>query len=100
MQKAGLDTNTYTFVARLQACEDYSFRKLAKGNHAAVLKSTQLLYVYVRCCKMSEAVRTFNELDEKDKVAWNSMLTGFIQNSMFSETLHFFHDFQNADQTT
>ncbi|XWS31516.1 hypothetical protein CRYUN_Cryun23aG0083200 [Craigia yunnanensis] len=107
MQKAGLDTNTYTFVACLQACEDYSFRKLGKEIHAAVLKSTQLLDVYVvgalvamyvRCCKMNEAVRTFNELDEKDNVAWNSMLTGFIQNGMYSEALHFFHDFQNAGQ--
>ncbi|XVF71886.1 hypothetical protein PTKIN_Ptkin12aG0075800 [Pterospermum kingtungense] len=107
MQKVGLDTNTYTFVACLQAFEDYSFRKLGKEIHAAVLKSNQVLdaYVsgalvamYVRCCKMNEALRTFNELDEKDKVAWNSMLTGFIQNAMYSEALHFFHDFQNAGQ--
>ncbi|KAK8283177.1 hypothetical protein V6Z11_D08G073800 [Gossypium hirsutum] len=107
MQKAGLDSNTYTVVACLQACEDYSFRKLGKEIHAAVLKSAQLLdaYVagalvamYVRCCKMSEAVRTFNKLEEKDKVAWNSVLTGFIQNGMCSEALHFFHDFQNAGE--
>lgn len=107
MQKVGLDTNTYTIVGCLQACEDYSFRKLGKEIHAAVLKSNQVLdsYVsgalvamYVRCCKMNEAVRTFNELDEKDKVAWNSMLTGFIQNGMYSVALLFFHDFQNAGQ--
>ncbi|KAE8667004.1 Beige/BEACH domain,WD domain, G-beta repeat protein [Hibiscus syriacus] len=113
MQKAGLDSNTYTVVASLQACEDYSFRKLGKEIHAAVLKSSQLLDVhvagaliamYVRCCNMSEAVRTFNELVEKDKVAWNSLLTGFIHNGMYSEALHFFHDFRNAvekpDQVT
>ncbi|XVE73053.1 hypothetical protein DITRI_Ditri11bG0087200 [Diplodiscus trichospermus] len=107
MQQARLDTSTYTLVACLQACEDNSFRKLGKEIHAAVLKSTQLLdsYVagalvamYVRCCKMSEAVRIFNELDEKDKVTWNSMLTGFIQNGRYSEALHFFHDFQIAGQ--
>ncbi|KAK8630683.1 hypothetical protein V6N13_079464 [Hibiscus sabdariffa] len=107
MQNAGLDLNTYTIVASLQACEDYSFRKLGKEIHAAVLKSAQLLHahvagalvaMYVRCCKMSEAVRTFNELDEKDIVAWNSMLTGFIQNGMYSEALHFFNDFRNAGE--
>ncbi|XVF21697.1 hypothetical protein REPUB_Repub12eG0112900 [Reevesia pubescens] len=103
MQKVGLERNAYTFVA----CEDYSFTKLDKEIHSSVLKSAQLLDVYVagalvaiyvRCCKMSEAVITFNELDEKDKIAWNSMLTGFIQNCMYSEALHFFHDFRNAGQ--
>ncbi|XP_017969345.1 PREDICTED: pentatricopeptide repeat-containing protein At3g63370, chloroplastic [Theobroma cacao] len=107
MQKAGLDRNTYTFVASLQACADYSFRKLGMEIHAAVLKSTQhldvyvanaLISMYVRCCKMSEAVRIFNELDEKDKVSRNSMLTGFIQNGMYHEAMYFFHDFLNAGQ--
>ncbi|OMP04952.1 hypothetical protein COLO4_09185 [Corchorus olitorius] len=113
MQKAGLETNAYTFVASLQACEDYGFRKLGMEIHAAVLKSTQhldvyvanaLIAMYVRCCKMTEAWRIFNELSEKDRVSWNSMLTGFIQNGMYHESLHFFHDFQNAgkkpDQVT
>ncbi|GKU86499.1 hypothetical protein SLEP1_g1015 [Rubroshorea leprosula] len=105
MQKAGLDTNTYTFVAALQACEDDSFRKQGMEIHAAILKSNHhfdvfvanaLIAMYIRCGKMAEAAAIFDQLDEKDNVSWNSMLTGLVQNGMYTEALQFFHKFQDA----
>ncbi|KAJ0110388.1 hypothetical protein Patl1_03288 [Pistacia atlantica] len=89
MQKGGLVTNSYTFVAALQACEDSLFKKLGMEIHAAILKSSHKLEVYVgnalialyaRCGKMTEAERVLNSLEDKDEVSWNSMLTGFVQN--------------------
>ncbi|GAV84358.1 PPR domain-containing protein/PPR_2 domain-containing protein [Cephalotus follicularis] len=101
MIKAGIHTNSYTYVAVLQACVDSSFTKLAMEIHAAIMKSSSHLDVYVknaliamylRCGKMTAAARIFDELDEKDAVSWNAMLTGFIQNSLYGEALEIFHD--------
>ncbi|KAJ0054107.1 hypothetical protein Pint_03242 [Pistacia integerrima] len=105
MQRGGLVTNSYTFVAALQACEDSLFKKLGMEIHAAILKSSQKLEVYVgnalialyaRCGKMTEAERVLNSLEDKDEVSWNSMLTGFVQNGMYGEAMQFFRDLQRA----
>ncbi|OAY61620.1 pentatricopeptide repeat-containing protein At3g63370, chloroplastic [Manihot esculenta] len=105
IHKAAVATNAYTLVAVLQACEDYSSMKLGMEIHAAILKSRQLLDVYVanallamyfRFGKMAEAAVIFDDLDDKDIVTWNSMLTGFIQNGLYNEALQFFHDLQDA----
>ncbi|CAK7346517.1 unnamed protein product [Dovyalis caffra] len=106
MQKAGVDANTYTFVAALQACEDSSFKKLGMEIRAAILKSSQVLDVYVanalvamyvRFGEMRNAARIFDMLDEKDIITWNSMLAGFIQNGLYNEALQFFSDLQDAN---
>ncbi|XP_044484485.1 pentatricopeptide repeat-containing protein At3g63370, chloroplastic [Mangifera indica] len=105
MPKAGLVTNSYTFVAALQACEDSLFKKLGMEIHTAILKSSQKLEVYVgnaliamyaRCGKLTKAERVFNSLEDKDEVSWNSMLSGFVQNGMYAEAMQFFHDLQRA----
>ncbi|XP_057964127.1 pentatricopeptide repeat-containing protein At3g63370, chloroplastic [Malania oleifera] len=107
MRKANLDANTYTLVAALQACVGPAFRKLGMEIHAAILKSGHYLDIYVanalvvmytRCGRMAEAVIIFHKMDEKDNVSWNSILSGFVQNSLYSEALQFFHAMQNASQ--
>ncbi|KAB5568334.1 hypothetical protein DKX38_002127 [Salix brachista] len=106
MQKSGVGMNTYTFVAALQACENSSFKKLGMEIHAAILKSSPVLDVYVanalvamyvRFGKMSDAARIFEKLDEKDYVSWNSMLAGYIQNGLYNEALQFFCGMQDAN---
>ncbi|PRQ26003.1 putative tetratricopeptide-like helical domain, DYW domain-containing protein [Rosa chinensis] len=103
MQQVGLAMNTYTFVAALQACEDSFCGKLGMEIHAAVLKlnycfdiyvANSLLAMYVRCGKMDEAARIFNDLDDKDIVSWNTLLSGFVQNGLYEEALLLFHDMQ------
>ncbi|KAL5796635.1 hypothetical protein ACOSQ2_001455 [Xanthoceras sorbifolium] len=105
MQKTSQVTNSYTFVAALQACENSLFRKMGMEIHAAILKSSQNLDVYVanalismyaRCGRMSQATGVFNQLENKDRVSWNSMLTGFVQNGLYKEAMQFFHRLQGA----
>ncbi|XP_065861074.1 pentatricopeptide repeat-containing protein At3g63370, chloroplastic [Euphorbia lathyris] len=105
MQKAAVATNSYTLVAALQACEDSTFVKLGMEIHAFILKSrgfsdiyvaNALIAMYVRFCKMAEAAILFDKFDVKDIVTWNSMLTGCIQNGLYNEALHFFHDLQDS----
>ncbi|PSS06353.1 Pentatricopeptide repeat-containing protein [Actinidia chinensis var. chinensis] len=107
MLEAGRSPSTYTFVSALQACEDMPLRKVGMEIHAAVLKSNHLLDVYVanallvmytRCGKVGEALRIFDDMDERDNISWNSMLSGFVQNGLYNEALHFWHDMQEAGQ--
>lgn len=101
MQKLNVSMNTYTFVSALQACEDTVFEKLGKEIHASILKSghhfdifvgNALLAMYVRCGKMVDAMRVFNNLEVKDNVSYNTMLSGFVQNGLYNEALELFHD--------
>ncbi|GMN48865.1 hypothetical protein TIFTF001_018034 [Ficus carica] len=101
MQKLNVSMNTYTFVSALQACKDTVFEKLGKEIHASILKSghhfdifvgNALLAMYVRCGKMVDAMRVFNNLEVKDNVSYNTMLSGFVQNGLYNEALELFHN--------
>ncbi|KAM7254237.1 hypothetical protein ACFE04_031919 [Oxalis oulophora] len=105
MLVADLAINNYTYVAALQACGDSSFQKFGAGIHAVILKSNPLLDVYVansligmylRSEKMTEAVKIFDQLLDKDDVSWNSMLSGFVQNGLFEDAIEYFRKMQDA----
>ncbi|KAF6141174.1 hypothetical protein GIB67_018264 [Kingdonia uniflora] len=101
MQKEGVLMNSYTVVGALQACEEPSCLKLGMEIHAALLKTGQefgiyeanaLVVMYSRCGRLREAGLVFSEMDEKDNVSWNSMLSGFLQNELYTEAIGFFGD--------
>ncbi|GJX51332.1 pentatricopeptide repeat-containing protein [Tanacetum coccineum] len=103
----GVVPNTYTFVAALQACEEPSYLVFGKELHAYLLKSNlyldkyvanALIIMYMKSGKMKEAERIFNEMDEKDSVTWNSMLSGYVQNCLYDEAVAIFHRMQVMGQ--
>ena len=55
-----------------------------------------LLVMYTRCGKVGKVLRIFDDMDERDNISWNSMLSGFVQNGLYSEALHFCHDVEEA----
>lgn len=91
--------STYTFVAVLQACEDPLVGKLGKAVHAIILKyghhldiyvANALVVMYTRNGKMDEAARVFHDIEEKDNVSWNTMLSGFVQNGLYDDAFDLF----------
>ncbi|KAK4742828.1 hypothetical protein SAY87_000829 [Trapa incisa] len=103
LQRTGHEINTYTVVATLQACEDSKFQKLGSEIHAFVLKSSHTLDIYVanalvsmylRCRKMNIASRIFYKMENRDNISWNSILSGSVQNGLYSEALQLFRDMQ------
>lgn len=60
---------------------------MKSGHCLDIYKANSLLATYVRCCKMDEAVIIFNDLDSKDIVSWNTILSAFAQNGLYNETL-------------
>ncbi|KAK7270293.1 hypothetical protein RIF29_23325 [Crotalaria pallida] len=107
MLEAGVSSNTYTFVAALQACENPSFLDLGMEIHAFILKSNDLAHVYVanalvamyaKCGKMGDAERVFKAMLCKDCISWNTLLSGLVQNDLYSDALKYFRDMQNSCQ--
>ncbi|RDY07319.1 Protein SPIRRIG, partial [Mucuna pruriens] len=107
MQEVGVASNTYTFVAALQGCEDPSFVKLGTEIHSVVLKSNHLADVYVanaliamyaKCGQIEDAERVFEIMFWRDYVSWNTLLSGLVQNELYSDALNYFRDMQDSGQ--
>ncbi|XP_027367479.1 pentatricopeptide repeat-containing protein At3g63370, chloroplastic [Abrus precatorius] len=107
MQEVGVASDSYAFVAALQACEDPTFVKLGREIHSVILKSNHFADVYVanvliamysKCCRMEEAERAFASMLCKDNVSWNTLLSGLVQNELYIDALNYFRDMQNSGQ--
>uniref|UniRef100_A0ACD5V4B7 Uncharacterized protein n=1 Tax=Avena sativa TaxID=4498 RepID=A0ACD5V4B7_AVESA len=65
--------------------------------HAAILKCgseasiqcNALLVMYTKCGRVDSALRVFHEIDEKDYISWNSMLSCYVQNGLYVEAIKF-----------
>ncbi|XP_054804151.1 pentatricopeptide repeat-containing protein At3g63370, chloroplastic [Prosopis cineraria] len=107
MQGIGLASNTYTLVATLQACEDPAFIRLGMEMHAVILKShyyadvyvaNALIAMYAKCGGMDEAERVFINMNNKDYISWNTLLSGFVQNDLHCDVFKYFQEMRNSGQ--
>ncbi|VAH33251.1 unnamed protein product [Triticum turgidum subsp. durum] len=65
--------------------------------HAAILKCgsqvniqrNALLVMYTKCGHVYSAHRVFREINEKDYISWNSMLSCYVQNGLYAEAIKF-----------
>ncbi|KAG8082310.1 hypothetical protein GUJ93_ZPchr0014g47322 [Zizania palustris] len=88
MQSAGFSMNSYTTVGVLQACAELAQLNHGRELHAALLKCgtefniqcNALLVMYSKCGQVDSALRVFHEIDDKDYISWNSMLSCYVQN--------------------
>ncbi|KAL6845824.1 hypothetical protein ACP4OV_024399 [Aristida adscensionis] len=107
MQSAGFGMNSYTAVGVLQICAELALLSLGKELHTALLKSgnefniqcNALLVMYAKCGRVDSALRVFRQIDERDDISWNSMLSCYVQNGLYAEAVDFFgemvrHGFQ------
>ncbi|CAL5206971.1 unnamed protein product [Lathyrus oleraceus] len=107
MREVGVEINSYTFVSALQACEDPAFIKMGRGIHAVILKSNiftdvyvsnALIAMYTKCGQIGDAERVFKSMLYKDCVSWNTLLSGMVQNDLYSDALNYFRDMQDSGQ--
>ncbi|XP_059640828.1 putative pentatricopeptide repeat-containing protein At3g01580 [Cornus florida] len=52
---------------------------------------SQLVNVYVELGSFEEALLVFHKLPQKNNIAWNAILRGFVQVAQFSEAIEFYH---------
>lgn len=67
-----------------------------KTPHWDLLKTTSAVVAMARSGKVAMARKLFDEMPEKDPVAWNAMLTSYSQLDFPQEALSLFKDMRNA----
>ncbi|KAJ0087017.1 hypothetical protein Patl1_09216 [Pistacia atlantica] len=97
----GVVPDDFLFPKILQACGNCGDFETGKLIHCLVIKlgmtcvtrvKNSILAVYVKCGKMSWARRFFKSMDERDRVAWNSMISGYCQIGENEQAHRFFDE--------
>ncbi|OWM80880.1 pentatricopeptide repeat-containing protein At1g19720 [Punica granatum] len=99
MVEDGVLPDDFLFPKILQACgncEDFETGKLIHslvirgGNCRSARVINSVLAVYAKCGKLSLARRVFENMEERDVVSWNSLISGYSQNGQNSEAHRLF----------
>jgi pentatricopeptide repeat protein len=102
MRAAGANANEYTYGCVLKSISGSArpSMTMATATHATLVKNafagapgmlmTGLMDVYFKCGKVKLAVRVFEEMPERDVVAWGAAIAGFAHKGMKREALEHF----------
>ncbi|KAI3935169.1 hypothetical protein MKW98_018358 [Papaver atlanticum] len=83
----------------LQACANLGDVETGRLIHSLVVRSgmdkcvhvnNSILTMYTKCGKLVSARRFLENMDEKDLITWNSIISGYCQNGMNEEALGLF----------
>ncbi|KAL5991205.1 hypothetical protein ACLOJK_012111 [Asimina triloba] len=106
MTSTGVSFDDVTMVSVLTACgrlgdlelgewiDGYIEAKGLKGNPKL---ATALVDMYAKCGQIDTARRLFNEMVERDVVAWSAMISGYSQSNHCKQALALFHEMQLAN---
>ncbi|KAL6644302.1 hypothetical protein ACP70R_015910 [Stipagrostis hirtigluma subsp. patula] len=113
MQESGIRPDMYSFTSIISVCsENRRDDHQGKVIHGLVIKTglegvttvcNALISMYTRFTEshvMEDAYKCFNSLVQKDRVSWNSMLTGYSQHGMSADALRFFRCMRSANIRT
>ncbi|OEL20234.1 Pentatricopeptide repeat-containing protein [Dichanthelium oligosanthes] len=93
--------NPFVLSSVLNACARSGIMELGLMVHGLVVKSglgidkfveVGFVDMYAKCGNVGDAFRLFNKIPVKSSVAWNAMISGFVENSCFVEAAELFRD--------
>ncbi|KAJ1296427.1 hypothetical protein BS78_01G299800 [Paspalum vaginatum] len=91
------DSTTFTLaltacarLGDLDAAEAVRLRAFAAGYSHDVFVCSALLNMYSRCGAMGDAVRVFDRMPMRDRVAWSTMVAGFVSAGKPTEALEMY----------
>ncbi|KAA8538410.1 hypothetical protein F0562_028044 [Nyssa sinensis] len=111
MQGLGFEPDIYTYTSIISSCFEEAHQNQGRSLHALVIKrglekstpiSNSLLAMYLKSNfkYMADALEIFESMEVKDRVSWNSILTGFSQYGLSEHALKFFRQMQYASLET
>ncbi|XP_077211689.1 tetratricopeptide repeat (TPR)-like superfamily protein [Tasmannia lanceolata] len=101
MQKNGFFPDNYVVPNVLKACSALQWIGFGRGVHGYVLKmgfgacvfvASSLVDMYGKCGLLGDARKVFDEIPERNVVAWNSMIVSYVQNGLNEEAMDIFYD--------
>ncbi|KAL9242431.1 hypothetical protein vseg_016426 [Gypsophila vaccaria] len=99
MRFDGVYPNDVTFIGILHAVTQRNLVNEGLMYHAFCLRtnlvselnvSNSLISMYAKFELMEDAVKVFDELDYRDVVSWNTLISGYDQNRMYQEAFEAF----------
>ncbi|KAF8110202.1 hypothetical protein N665_0086s0041 [Sinapis alba] len=104
MEEEGVEPDERTLVSVLGACshvgdlktgrllEDIAIRKKIG---LSTFLGPKLISMYGKCGELDSARRVFNQMVNKDRVAWNAMITVYSQNGRSSKAIKVFREMED-----
>ncbi|KAG0631017.1 hypothetical protein M758_1G221100 [Ceratodon purpureus] len=99
MQQQGIKPDKMTFTSVLTACSSPALLEQGKkfhqqlvrtGYHLDVYLQSALVSMYAKCGSMEDAQQVFDQMSERNVVAWTAMITGCAQHGRCREALEYF----------
>ncbi|KAF8412813.1 hypothetical protein HHK36_000784 [Tetracentron sinense] len=114
MEEEGEDPDEVTMVSLLSACAELKDLEYGKKLHLRIRESdmkvcvflgTALVDMYTKCGELDSARKVFDELPDRNVVAWSAMISGYVQNNRSKEALRLFKEMvtesdQNPNEIT
>ncbi|XP_057825107.2 pentatricopeptide repeat-containing protein At3g12770 isoform X1 [Cryptomeria japonica] len=106
MVQVGVNANMLTIASILPACSCLSALYWGREIHAYavrrsiefnVIVASALMDMYANCRRVEDAIQVFRKMPQKDVVAWNVMIAGYVQNQYFSNVLKLFYEMLQED---
>ncbi|XP_042755320.1 putative pentatricopeptide repeat-containing protein At3g25970 [Lactuca sativa] len=108
MQILGFEPDIYTYTSMISSCFEEEIRNQGQSLHALVIKrgvehltpisnSLMAMFSGPPGNYMEYAIRIFKHMEFKDRVSWNSMLTGLSQHGFSENALKLFQIMQSGN---
>ncbi|KAI0499886.1 hypothetical protein KFK09_018094 [Dendrobium nobile] len=96
MEEEDVEPDRFTFPRVIKACAglgsvphcEYVHRHLVRSGFATdPFALNALVDMYAKCGDIARARRIFDQIPDRDPIAWNSMLNGYIRHGLFPEAI-------------
>ncbi|WOL13369.1 Pentatricopeptide repeat-containing protein [Canna indica] len=97
--QCGASPNGVTFSLVLKACSDLKALDLVMGIHAQSLSLgfhsdalvlNSLIHAYIACGSLEFAHEVFDELPDRDRIAWTELINGYVRDGCAKEAIGLF----------
>ncbi|XP_057749301.1 pentatricopeptide repeat-containing protein At4g16835, mitochondrial-like isoform X2 [Arachis stenosperma] len=104
MLETGAKPNAVSLTSVLLGCSNLSALQLGRQVHQLVCKSplssdttagTSLVSMYSKCGELKDASKLFVQIQRKDLVSWNAMISGYAQHGAGEKALELFDAMKN-----
>ncbi|CAN6834631.1 unnamed protein product [Brassica oleracea var. botrytis] len=105
MEEEGVEPDERTLVSVLGACGHLGDLKTGRLLEEIAVRrkiglstflGSKLISMYGKCGELDSARRVFNQMVNKDRVAWNAMITVYSQNGRSSEAIKLFREMEGS----
>ncbi|KAL0409366.1 UNVERIFIED_CONTAM: putative pentatricopeptide repeat-containing protein [Sesamum radiatum] len=106
LDESNLCADSYSFTAALSACGQLSLVQVGRSVHSKIVKygvqdsivvSNCLIDMYGKCGYVTEAMKVFGDMIEKDIISWNSVLAANARNGKLEQAFAILHQMPDPD---